>query len=119
MDVGSPDGGGNDGGAAMVASALVVMTTFFRNVPGLVRDVTQCRHWCWVATVPHHNVEKTVFLRCSSSGSATVPSAVLSIKMAAVQLQRMQCLPRYVSRFSRAELLPDYLPLRYLSDTAN
>lgn len=60
----SRDGGGNDG-AATVASALVVMTTFFRNVPGLVRDVTQRRHRCRrrVAAVPHHSVEKRVFRR--------------------------------------------------------
>lgn len=66
--IASKDGGGNDG-AATVASALVVMTTFFRNVPGLVRDVTQRRYRCRrrVAAVPHHNVEKTVSRRRSSS----------------------------------------------------
>lgn len=59
---GIADGGGNDG-AATVASAVVVMTTFFRNVPGLVRDVTQRRQRCRrrVAAMPHHDTEKTGF----------------------------------------------------------
>mgnify|MGYP004590238733 CR=1 FL=1 len=72
------DGGGNDG-AATVASALVVMTTFFRNVPGLVRDVTQRRHRCRrrVAAVPHHNVEKTVPRRRSSLMAPPLLSAAL------------------------------------------